>query len=215
MGTTRSRRLSLDPDVEAAAVEMAEQLRIPVSAVIGASLEAQSQDRIVAARAAAELRAWHDGSAVAWDLLALPSPQVTLTLALGGWVDEASDPMDPFVRAGYGVKAGMWGPAVATSARGYWRMRDPRGPCRMVAFRRGLPVLHGWASDWQLKVGTGRLYAGSLLVSDGTKWVDADTRASTRFSPEDVEVERSLADLVVFPAGSRNPVSWLEAGGHR
>jgi hypothetical protein len=215
MGTTRSRRLSLDPDVEAAAIEMAEQLRVPVTAVIGASLEAQSEDAIVAARAAAELQAWRDGTAVAWDVLTLPSPQATLTLALGGWIDEPSEPTDPFARAGYGVNAGVRGYVVAASARGYWRMRDPRGSCRIVAFRRGLPVLHGWASDWRMKVGTNRRYAGNLLVSDGTKWVDVDTGASTRFDPKDLEVERALTNLVVLPTGSQNPVSWLEAGGHR
>lgn len=84
----------------------------------------------------------------------------------------------------------------------------------MVLFRRGVPVLHGWGNDWgEIEhEGATRRFARTMLVSDGSTWVDIDTGASSRLGAEDHAVETALKDLVVtFTPGNRNPVFWAEA----
>jgi len=172
-----------------------------------AAIEAACLDRAVAAAATRELAAWGGGTALHWASLTLPSPQPTLCLALGPWVSDPSSSGEPFQRHGYGAAPGMMRLNLAGSIRGYWRMADPGTAIRIVGFRRGLPVAHGWAP--RLRSAGGRRYAESLLVSDGKRWIDADTGRTSQLDEDDASVESALANLVVVPSMSRNPVRWI------
>lgn len=218
--TERSPRPAVEEETVARAEMSARPHGITTVAWMGASIETEDADPVVAAAARAELEEWRSSEAVAYRDLVLPSPQEVLLLSLGAWRDEAPElpeagvPVALAARTGYGIKATDWGLSVAPAARGYWRRRAPSarddGWCRIVAFRRGQFRMHAWAGQWT-RIESGRYFAASIWVAVNGWWVDADEAGArvSRLDNDDRAVQEALDQLIVRPAISRSPVRWM------
>lgn len=225
---TTSPRPPVDADTVDLALDHARRLGVPATAWMGAAIEAALDDALISARAQRELDAWASGAATPIDELKFPtSPSVeALVLSLRPWVD---DPITkPCVRAGYGVRAGQLGIEVAGSARGLWNVQpadhlrqDPESDgVRVICFRRGLPVLHGWGKDWTAAeegVRRPRRYAATFYVAVPDpetrefRWVDADDVEGDgpAWEQVDQDVQNYLTDLVVIGRWNRNGALWV------
>ncbi|WP_158716345.1 hypothetical protein [Blastococcus sp. Marseille-P5729] len=167
----------------------------------------------VSAAALAELRALALRQWVDLQDLEPAGSLPTLIYRLGGWVAEPSGPTDPIQRKGFGAQPGQTDMALAPSVRGYHKVRDA-GECRVIALRRGIPVLHGWADNWQSFGASGRRFAKTFRVAVGDEWVDADSGKTTPFDAEDQRIQQMINGLYVVTRGaSRNPISWRSPSG--
>ena len=207
-------KIGVDVGTAVDAKQLADGLGVSPAALVQVALDAQHPLVEVRERAQKTLDAWRSGTALAWKDLVLPDGAAPcLTVTLGAWQDELLS--EPFPRAGHGVAA-HWtfnGPAEVAAARGFWRGVVPGGAesCRIVAFRYGLPVAHLWAHA--LAYEQGRLWAEACWVARDGGWYSADDGALvTNLDKADMAVAAALADLVVYPSPSRNPVSWLVQG---
>lgn len=221
-----SPRPPVDSDTVDLALDHARRLGVPATSWMGAAIEAALDDALISSRAQRELDAWTSGAAAPIDQLAFPTgPVETLVLSLRPWVD---DPItEPFERAGYGVRAGQLGREVAGSARGLWNTQpldharqDPESDgVRVVAFRRGLPVLHGWGKGWTAvdDAVRPRRYAKTFYVAvpdtetGGSRWTNADKpeQDGPAWEQVDQDVQQYLTDLVVIGRWHRNGVLWV------
>lgn len=210
-------RIRLDPDVDVALHEQSQAWEVLPAVAVALALQAQSSDPVTAHRAQSVLDAISGGTASPWRTLTLPpASSWTLTLSMGGWVDQPSAPGDPISRAGHGIRP-AWRfntQEVVAAVRGYWAAKPPSEPFRIVAFRLGLPVAHLWADS--VSTCGDRIYVDRCLVEQSGVWVNADTGAAVRnLDIEDRAVSDGLRNLVVVPSRSRNPVSWLKPEGMR
>ncbi|MFC6013374.1 hypothetical protein [Nocardia lasii] len=210
-------RLQLDADAEQQMRVQAEDWGVTPAVAVALAVQAQSASPTVAQRAVVTLRALGTGTAVPWKELSLPtSTAPTLTLSMGAWVDGPSKPGDPISRRGHGVKPD-WvfnAPEVVRSVRAYWSAAPTVGTFRIVAFRLGLPVAHLWADSYAIH--GDRIFVDKCLVADSGGWVDADAGVVVAaLDTEDIAVDQLLANLIVTPSKSRNPVSWLDVRGRR
>lgn len=218
---TTSPRPPVDSDTVDLALAYAATLGIPATSWMGAAIESQVGDAVISARAQRELDAWTTGTAVPIPDLVLPTAAAeTLVLSLRPWVDDEIS--EPYRRAGYGVRAGELGRVVAPSARGLWNVQ-PRDHTakgaesdgvRVVAFRRGLPVLHAWGKNWTAEDDAvrPRRWAKAFYVADAAagRWVDVDTdEGGPDWDDVDQAVDDYLGDLVVIGRWNRNGVNWV------
>lgn len=217
--------LPLDVETYQRIAAEAAACQVAVSPFVAAKIEEQDDDATIAGRAARELDAWRSGKATDYrdlDLL-VQSSLPTLLLSPGTWRPEAPgdltfrDPSLSYIRLGRGIRATDLGRPVVYAARGYWPMRDPGGQCRVIAFRRGLPAMHGWvwgewiSTDLLNKEGkfVSRRYAASMYVAEAGRWVDPGTGDEQPMDDEDMAIEKVLESLVVKPASNANTVAWL------
>lgn len=217
MPTPAKSRIRLDPDIDAYIHERSARWDVLPAVAVALAVQAQSPDPVTAQRAQTTLAAISGGTATPWrDLTLPPGSSWTLTLSMGGWVDEPSAPGDPIARLGYGVRT-SWrfnSPEVVAAVRAYWAAKPPNEPFRIVAFRLGLPVAHLWADS--IAYSEGRIYADKCLVEQSGVWVDADTGTAVgNLDAEDLAVSQALSGLIVVPSKSRNPVAWVKPSGTR
>lgn len=213
MGTTERPHVAVETMhlIRAEAARLGLPLTDLLEAAVEQAVEVTAPE--VAARAHRELGAYRAGHAVRMADVRLPASAATLCVRGGSWVDERIT--GEVARAGYGVRIGAGVTELGNTLRGFHRVRPLAGATRMVLFRRGVPVVHGWGDDWGEIEHEGRIrrFARRMLVSDGSSWVDIDSgTVSSALDAEDHAVESALKDLVVtFSPGNRNPVFWAGA----
>lgn len=200
----------LEADTIADAGALAERLSCPVAAVISALVDSLSDDSARAEQACSEIAAWRDASAVSVRELALPSASPTLAVRLGAWTDEYQSA--PFVRSGYGYTYGDTVPTIAASTRGLWRIARKKAErrTRVLGYRRGSILLHGFAESWALDPVSGRFWADEFYWVDNGEWVDADTGKRYPLDADDLAADAYLRNVgAIIPNGDRNPVAWV------
>lgn len=184
--------------------------------MIAALVDSHNSNEERAAQARTELQAWTAGEAPQVRDLRIPTP--TLAVRLGAWVDEpcevANDDGKVFERSGHGYAFGDSFATVASSTRGFWRIAAAKAEsrCRVLGYRRGRLLLHGFAEHWSRD--GDRFWADSFYYARDGRWVDADSGATYDLGAEDRQVDEYLSSLpAIIPNGDRNPVAWV-GGDH-